>query len=80
MVVEAANTHGACLIPYGGGTNVSGALAVPSVERRPVVSVDLQRMNRILWLDEENNQACVEAGILGKALERELAANLTARV
>ena len=57
-------------MPYGGGTNVSGALSLPPGEGRPIASVDMGRMNRILWLDEENLQACVEAGITGKELER----------
>ena len=71
--VRLANEHDVCLVPYGGGTNVSGALTCPTEERRMIVSVDMGRMNRILWLDEENGLACAEAGITGKKLERELA-------
>ena len=69
-IIELANEHNVCLIPYGGGTNVSGALAIPTEEERMVVSVDMQRMNRIIWIDEENFQACIEAGIRGKQLEK----------
>ncbi len=72
QIVSLADKHGVCLIPYGGGSNVSGALACPGDEGRMVVSVDMRSMDRILWLDEENLQACVEAGIYGKVLEREL--------
>ena len=71
-IVELGRTHDVCLVPYGGGTNVSGALACPPREERTIVSVDMRRMARILWLDEENLQACVEAGISGKQLEKEL--------
>ena len=71
-IVELAREHGVCLVPFGGGTNVSGALVCPPGERRMIVSVDMRRMNRIVWLDEKNLQACVEAGISGKELEREL--------
>ncbi len=71
-VVRLADEHGICLVPYGGGTNVSGALACPADEERLITSVDMRRMNKILWLDEENMQAGVEAGISGKELEREL--------
>ncbi len=70
QLVSLAGEHGLCLVPYGGGTNVSGALSLPPGEERPIASVDMGRMNRILWLDEENLQACVEAGITGKELER----------
>jgi alkyldihydroxyacetonephosphate synthase len=73
-VVRLAQAHGVCLIPYGGGTNVSGALTLPPGETRPMASVDLQRLNRIVWVDEANLLACIEAGITGKQLERELQA------
>ena len=69
-IIELANEHNVCLIPYGGGTNVSGALAIPREEERMIVSVDMQRMNRIIWIDEDNFQACIEAGIMGKQLEK----------
>lgn len=71
-IIELANKHDVVLVPYGGGTNVSGALAIPVEEQRMVASVDMRRMNRIAWLDEENFLACVEAGISGKQLENAL--------
>ncbi|MGA1199292.1 MAG: FAD-binding oxidoreductase, partial [Candidatus Latescibacterota bacterium] len=60
-IIQLANEHNVVLVPYGGGTNVSGALAIPTSETRFVVSVDMRRMKAIVWLDEENFQACVEA-------------------
>ena len=71
-IVALAHEHNVCLIPYGGGTNVSAALTCPAGERRTIASVDMRRMDRILWVDEENLQACVEAGISGKQLEKKL--------
>ena len=71
-MIDLANEHDVCLVPYGGGTNVSGALACPPDERRTIVSVDMRRMDRVLWIDEGNLHACVEAGISGKSLERVL--------
>jgi alkyldihydroxyacetonephosphate synthase len=71
-LIHLANEHAAVLVPYGGGTNVSGALAIPKAETRLVTSVDMRRMKSVLWLDEENYQACVEAGISGKGLENAL--------
>jgi alkyldihydroxyacetonephosphate synthase len=73
LIVQAATAHDVCLVPFGGGTNVSGALTLPPDEGRVIASVDMRRMNNILQIDEENLQAVVEAGISGKALERELA-------
>ena len=64
--------HDVVLIPYGGGTNVSGALQCPSGESRMIVSVDMRRMNRVLNIDRENSRAEIEAGITGAELEARL--------
>lgn len=37
-----------------------------------IVSLDMSRLNRIKWVDKINMMACIEAGILGQDLEREL--------
>eukprot|EP01017_Pseudomicrothorax_dubius_P014782 TRINITY_DN1730_c0_g1_i1.p1 TRINITY_DN1730_c0_g1~~TRINITY_DN1730_c0_g1_i1.p1 ORF type:complete len:599 (+),score=172.14 TRINITY_DN1730_c0_g1_i1:1630-3426(+) len=72
-VVLRAVEHGVAVIPYGGGTNVTHALLVPENERRCVVSLDVTRMNKVKWVDRKNMKACVEAGIIGRDLEAELA-------
>nr|XP_023657471.1 alkyldihydroxyacetonephosphate synthase, peroxisomal-like isoform X2 [Paramormyrops kingsleyae] len=69
-IVELACQHNACLIPYGGGTSVSSALECPPDEMRSIVSLDTSQMNHILWIDEKNLTAHVEAGIVGQELER----------
>jgi alkyldihydroxyacetonephosphate synthase len=71
-IVALSIEHDVCNVPYGGGTNVSGALALPKDEDRVIVSVDMRRMNRILELDEENLTVTVQAGIEGKELELRL--------
>jgi alkyldihydroxyacetonephosphate synthase len=65
-LVEAAKKHDVSLIPYGGGTNVTDALRCNSAEPRTIVSVDMRRMNRILWIDPENMMASIEAGAVGR--------------
>lgn len=72
-LVTLAQTHNVCLVPYGGGTSVSGALRLPVNEPRMIVSIDMGRMKRIEWIDPENFRACVQAGITGAELEAELA-------
>ena len=37
-----------------------------------IVSLDMSRMDRILWVDKDNMIACVQAGIRGIELERKL--------
>jgi alkyldihydroxyacetonephosphate synthase len=73
QLVELAARHGVVLVPYGGGTNVSGALRVPAGEERMVVVVSLARMNRILWIDPTNRMACIEAGAVGRDIVAQLA-------
>ena len=72
-VAALAARHSICLIPYGGGTNVTEALCCPSDERRSIASVDLRRMNRVLWIDPENGIACIEAGANGREIGEVLA-------
>lgn len=71
-LVQLAQAHDICLIPYGGGTNVSGCLKLPPTEKRMIVSLDTRRMNAIEWINVENRQICVQAGITGAELESKL--------
>jgi alkyldihydroxyacetonephosphate synthase len=68
-IIAAAAAHDACLVPYGGGTNVSGALQCSEREARTIVSIDMRGMNRVVAVDHDNGCALVEAGITGAALE-----------
>ncbi len=73
QLVEVATRHEACLIPYGGGTNVTDALRCPAEDPRPMVCVDLSRMNRILWIDPVNQMASIQAGAVGRHIQTQLA-------
>lgn len=72
-LIESAKRHDAVLIPYGGGTNVTDALRCDENENRFIVSVDMSRLNRILWIDRENMSACIEAGAVGRNISAQLA-------
>ena len=74
-LTRAAQDFHVCLIPYGGGTNVSDALSCSEKEERLIVSVDMSRMNRILWIDPENRMACIQAGAVGRHIVEQLAEN-----
>jgi alkyldihydroxyacetonephosphate synthase len=73
-IVRIAKQQSWCLMPFGGGTNVSHATRCPPLdtEPRPILSVDMKKMSRILWIDEENGLARVEAGITGRRLVEEM--------
>ncbi|MCH7869883.1 MAG: FAD-binding oxidoreductase [Myxococcales bacterium] len=72
-IMDVAIQHRVCLVPFGGGTNVTEALAVPESEQRLLVSVDLSRLNRILWIDPTNMTACIQAGAVGRHVASQLA-------
>ena len=71
-LVEVAKKHRVSLIPFGGGTNVTDALRCDTHEQRMIVSVDMHRMNRILWIDRTNMMACIQAGAVGRHIMDEL--------
>jgi alkyldihydroxyacetonephosphate synthase len=73
-LVKLANKHNVVLIPCGGNTNVSHALLLNPSEKRMIVAADMTRMRRIKWVDKKNMTACIEAGIIGIDLEKELKA------
>ena len=72
-LIEAGKKHDVSLIPYGGGTNVTDALRCRSEDQRVIVSIDMRRMNRVLWIDRSNMMACIQAGATGRLIMSELA-------
>lgn len=63
--------QGYVVIVYGGGTSVAGHVNVPPSDA-PVLTLSLERMNRLLALDEESQIATFGAGTRGPELERQL--------
>jgi len=68
-----AEKAGAGIIPYGGGTSVVGHIT-PEKGDRPVLTIDMSRMNRLVSLDEESRLATFLAGAAGPDLEAQLRA------
>jgi alkyldihydroxyacetonephosphate synthase len=62
------------IIPYGGGTSVVGHLTVPATDR-PVLSLSLERLNRLISLDARSRLAVFQAGVRGPDLEAQLRAH-----
>ncbi|VVC25824.1 Vanillyl-alcohol oxidase, C-terminal subdomain 2,FAD-binding, type 2,FAD-linked oxidase-like, C- [Cinara cedri] len=69
QIIELVNQYNVVIIPFGGGTNVSGSVSCPVEEKRCIVTVDTSQMNHLLWLDESNLLVCFEAGVTGQELE-----------
>lgn len=66
-----AQQAGALVIPFGGGTCVSMALSCET-DSRPILSLDMKRMNRIEWIDPVSKTACIQGGAVGRVLEAQL--------
>jgi len=60
------------VIPYGGGTSVAGHIT-PVQTARPVLTLSLEKMDRLLALDRESQLATFGAGTPGPSLEAQLA-------
>jgi alkyldihydroxyacetonephosphate synthase len=73
VIVDRAVAADAVIIPYGGGSNISGSLHAPEDETRPVISLDLGRLNQVIDLDEDSGLARIQAGAQGPDLEEQLA-------
>jgi len=67
-IVEAANKYLVPLVPRGGGTNFAGS-AIPLENS---VIVDLTKMNKVVYFDEDALYVRVQAGITIKDLEETL--------
>jgi len=72
LIVDHAVAADAVIIPYGGGSNIAGSLHAPEDENRPVISVDLGRMNQVIEIDEESGLARIQSGAQGPDLEKQL--------
>jgi alkyldihydroxyacetonephosphate synthase len=62
------------LIPYGGGSCISGSVTPDPAEERQILTVNLGRMREVLSIDDTAGLARVDAGVYGPDLEEQLAA------
>src|SRR3954464_2767250 len=66
-----AEAEGAAVVPFGGGTSVVGGVE-PRLGERPVVAVDLRRLDRGLEVGPQSLAARIQAGATGLVLEDQL--------
>lgn len=59
------------IIVYGGGTSVLGHINPPETDR-PILVMNMQRMNRLLDVDSRSRLARFQCGVLGPDIERQL--------
>jgi alkyldihydroxyacetonephosphate synthase len=70
-VLSWAEAEGAAVIPFGGGTSVVGGVEA-RLGDRPVVTMDLRRLDRVLEVDPTSLAARIQAGATGPRLEEQL--------
>jgi alkyldihydroxyacetonephosphate synthase len=73
LTLRAAAERDVIVIPFGGGSNISGCLERMQA-RRMSVSLDMRRLRRVLAVDARSCTARIEAGIFGPDLEEQLGA------
>jgi alkyldihydroxyacetonephosphate synthase len=73
-VLAWAVEHHVAVVPFGGGTSVTGGLAAQRAGFAGLVSLDLVRMDRLVSVDHESMTAVLEPGLRGPDAEAVLAA------
>ncbi|MEV6005284.1 FAD-binding oxidoreductase [Streptomyces sp. NPDC051976] len=71
-LLEWAGGRGVAVIPYGGGSSVTGGVEYRGDAHRAVLSLDLTAMDQVLEVDTESRAARIRAGAFGPALEDRL--------
>lgn len=73
-VLDLAAEHRLAVVPFGGGTSVTGGLVARRDGLAGVLSLDLVRMKRLLAVDHVSMTATLEPGLRGPEAEALLAA------
>ncbi|MFD7785047.1 FAD-binding oxidoreductase [Streptomyces nojiriensis] len=71
-LLDWAGERRVAVVPYGGGSSVSGGVEYRGDAHRAVLSLDLTAMGRVLEVDTAGRAARIQAGTLGPSLEEQL--------
>ena len=75
-ILDWAQSRNVAVIPYGGGSSVCGGVeAAVGPGYAGAVSLDLERLNRVLEVDTVSRAARIQGGALGPELEGQLKAH-----
>ncbi len=70
-VLDWCGSHDYAAVPYGGGTTTVNGVSIPN-EASGAVTIDLERLNQVLEIDEVSRAARIQAGTFGPDLESAL--------
>ncbi len=68
-VLAAASAHRVAVVPFGGGTSVTGGVEPVRGVFGAVIALDLRRLDRLTRLDPESLTATLQAGLRGPEAE-----------
>ena len=72
-LLDWAASNDVAVVPFGGGSSVVGGVEpVVGGAFKGVVSVNLQRLDKVLEVDKQSRAARIQAGVLGPQLEAQL--------
>ncbi|MEU7556022.1 FAD-binding oxidoreductase [Streptomyces sp. NPDC044571] len=71
-LLDWAGDRQVAVVPYGGGSSVTGGVEYRGDAHRAVMSLDLTAMGRVLEVDTEGRAARIQAGTPGPSLEDQL--------
>jgi alkyldihydroxyacetonephosphate synthase len=72
-ILDWAGGNDVAIVPYGGGSSVCGGVEPDAGPRyKAVISLDLERLNRVLEIDRTSRAARIQAGALGPELEAQI--------
>ena len=72
-LLQHAAAHNIEVIPYGGGTSVVGHIN-PNISDRPILTISMAKMNKLLNFDPVSQLATFGAGTAGPEIEEQLQA------
>ena len=71
-LLRIAEENNLAVIPFGGGSSVTGGVEPLAEGRDGVISMDMARLNRVLRVDATSQTAVIQAGALGPEIEEQL--------
>ena len=71
-ILRLAEEKDLAVIPFGGGSSVTGGVEPMAQGKAGVISLDLARLDRVLRVDATSQTAVIQAGALGPEIEEQL--------
>jgi len=72
-LLDWAHSAKVAAVPYGGGSSVVGGVEPPSKgDYRGAISIDLEKLNKVIEIDRASRAARIQGGVFGPALEDQL--------